>query len=140
MPVLVHSGLLVRVACYVHLTPSTLMRLSKYLVKVKIIKLIFSILLLLFIFLRTLLKHPRPENLDGFINMIRRLILRQNEYYILGYNAVWPVESTDVCSAFRFHAGFFLGLFFGPVDHCFSTAGSRPGIGPWHQLYRALRV
>ena len=23
---------------------------------------------------------------------------------------------------------------------CFSTAGPRPGTGPWHQLYRAARV
>ena len=25
------------------------------------------------------------------------------------------------------------------VDQCFSTAGPRPGTGPWHQLYRATR-
>ena len=25
------------------------------------------------------------------------------------------------------------------VDQCFSTAGPRPGTGPWHQLYRAAR-
>jgi hypothetical protein len=25
------------------------------------------------------------------------------------------------------------------VGHCFSTAGERPGTGPWHQLYRATR-
>ena len=26
-----------------------------------------------------------------------------------------------------------------PVMQCFSTAGPRPGTGPWHQLYRAAR-
>jgi len=26
-----------------------------------------------------------------------------------------------------------------PVNKCFSTAGPRPGTGPWHQLYRAAR-
>jgi len=25
------------------------------------------------------------------------------------------------------------------LDKCFSTAGPRPGTGPWHQLYRAAR-
>ena len=25
------------------------------------------------------------------------------------------------------------------IDKCFSTAGSRPGTGPWYQLYRAAR-
>jgi len=25
------------------------------------------------------------------------------------------------------------------LDQCFSTAGPRPGTGPWHQLYRAIR-
>jgi len=25
------------------------------------------------------------------------------------------------------------------LDQCFSTAGPRPGTGPWHQLYRATR-
>ena len=25
------------------------------------------------------------------------------------------------------------------LDQCFSTAGSRPGTRPWHQLYRAAR-
>jgi len=25
------------------------------------------------------------------------------------------------------------------VEQCFSTAGPRPGTGPWHQLYRAAR-
>ena len=25
------------------------------------------------------------------------------------------------------------------IDQCFSTAGPRPGTGPWHQLYRAAR-
>jgi len=25
------------------------------------------------------------------------------------------------------------------VLQCFSTAGPRPGTGPWHQLYRAAR-
>jgi len=25
------------------------------------------------------------------------------------------------------------------VDQCFSTAGPRPGTGPWHQLHRAAR-
>jgi len=27
----------------------------------------------------------------------------------------------------------------GHLGQCFSTAGSRPGTGPWHQLYRAAR-
>ena len=27
----------------------------------------------------------------------------------------------------------------GVVEQCFSTAGLRPGTGPWHQLYRAAR-
>jgi len=27
----------------------------------------------------------------------------------------------------------------GPIGQCFSTAGPRPGVGPWHQLYRAAR-
>jgi hypothetical protein len=26
------------------------------------------------------------------------------------------------------------------VEQCFSTAGPRPGTGPWHQLYRAARI
>jgi hypothetical protein len=26
------------------------------------------------------------------------------------------------------------------LDQCFSTAGPRPGTGPWHQLYRAARI
>jgi len=26
-----------------------------------------------------------------------------------------------------------------PLTQCFSTAGPRPGTGPWHQLYRAAR-
>jgi len=26
-----------------------------------------------------------------------------------------------------------------PLYQCFSTAGPRPGTGPWHQLYRAAR-
>jgi len=26
-----------------------------------------------------------------------------------------------------------------PLDQCFSTAGLRPGTGPWHQLYRPAR-
>ena len=26
-----------------------------------------------------------------------------------------------------------------PLGQCFSTAGPRPGTGPWHQLYRATR-
>jgi len=26
-----------------------------------------------------------------------------------------------------------------PIMQCFSTAGPRPGTGPWHQLYRAAR-
>jgi len=26
-----------------------------------------------------------------------------------------------------------------PLSQCFSTAGPRPGTGPWHQLYRAAR-
>jgi hypothetical protein len=26
------------------------------------------------------------------------------------------------------------------VDQCFSTAGPRPGTGPWQQLYRAARI
>jgi len=35
-------------------------------------------------------------------------------------------------------------MMFGDLDHedldqCFSTAGPRPGAGPWHQLYRAAR-
>ena len=25
------------------------------------------------------------------------------------------------------------------VEQCFSTAGPRPGTGPWHQIYRAAR-
>ena len=25
------------------------------------------------------------------------------------------------------------------LNQCFSTAGPRPGTGPWHQLYRAAR-
>jgi len=25
------------------------------------------------------------------------------------------------------------------LDQCFSTAGPRPGTGPWHQLYRSAR-
>ena len=25
------------------------------------------------------------------------------------------------------------------LDQCFSTAGPRPGSGPWHQFYRAAR-
>ena len=25
------------------------------------------------------------------------------------------------------------------IGQCFSTAGPRPGTGPWHQLYRAVR-
>ena len=25
------------------------------------------------------------------------------------------------------------------LSQCFSTAGPRPGAGPWHQLYRAAR-
>jgi len=25
------------------------------------------------------------------------------------------------------------------LDQCFSTAGPRPGTGPWYQLYRAAR-
>jgi len=25
------------------------------------------------------------------------------------------------------------------LNQCFSTAGPRPGTGPWHQLYRAVR-
>ena len=25
------------------------------------------------------------------------------------------------------------------IDQCFSTAGPRPGTGPWPQLYRAVR-
>jgi len=25
------------------------------------------------------------------------------------------------------------------LGQCFSTAGPRPGTGPWHQLYRAAR-
>jgi hypothetical protein len=25
------------------------------------------------------------------------------------------------------------------IDQCFSTAGPRPGTGPWHQLYRVAR-
>jgi len=25
------------------------------------------------------------------------------------------------------------------LTQCFSTAGPRPGTGPWHQLYRAAR-
>jgi len=29
--------------------------------------------------------------------------------------------------------------FVSAVHHCFSTAGPRPGTGPWHQLYRAAR-
>ena len=27
----------------------------------------------------------------------------------------------------------------GRLVQCFSTAGPRPGTGPWHQLYRAAR-
>jgi hypothetical protein len=27
----------------------------------------------------------------------------------------------------------------GTLDQCFSTAGPRPGTGPWHQLYLAAR-
>jgi len=26
-----------------------------------------------------------------------------------------------------------------PLRQCFWTAGPRPGTGPWHQLYRAVR-
>jgi len=25
------------------------------------------------------------------------------------------------------------------LDQCFSTAGPRPGTGPWHQLYQAVK-
>jgi len=25
------------------------------------------------------------------------------------------------------------------LEQCFSTAGPRPGTGPWHQLYQAAR-
>ena len=27
----------------------------------------------------------------------------------------------------------------GTLQECFSTAGPRPGTGPWHQLHRAAR-
>ena len=27
----------------------------------------------------------------------------------------------------------------GLLEQCFSNAGPRPGTGPWHQLYRAVR-
>jgi hypothetical protein len=27
----------------------------------------------------------------------------------------------------------------GRLEQCFSTAGTRPSTGPWHQLYRAAR-
>ena len=30
-------------------------------------------------------------------------------------------------------------LFNVTLDQCFSTAGPRPGTGPWHQLYWAAR-
>jgi hypothetical protein len=26
------------------------------------------------------------------------------------------------------------------LDQCFSTAGPKPGTGPWHQLYRAATI
>jgi len=26
------------------------------------------------------------------------------------------------------------------LNQCFSTAGPRPGTGPWHQLYQAARA
>jgi hypothetical protein len=32
-----------------------------------------------------------------------------------------------------------LGIGDDHLDQCFSTAGSRPGTGPWHQLFRAAR-
>jgi len=28
---------------------------------------------------------------------------------------------------------------YGGLIQCFSTAGPRPGAGPWHQFYRAAR-
>jgi len=30
-------------------------------------------------------------------------------------------------------------LVWNPLCQCLSTAGPRPGTGPWHQLYRAAR-
>ena len=33
----------------------------------------------------------------------------------------------------------FYNLTLNSVVQCFSTAGQRPGTGPWHQLYRAAK-
>ena len=37
------------------------------------------------------------------------------------------------------HAFFPLNTAACRIEQCFSTAGPRPGTGPWHQLYRAAR-
>jgi len=33
----------------------------------------------------------------------------------------------------------FFVILISTLHQCFSTAGLRPGTGPWHQLYRAAR-
>jgi len=42
-------------------------------------------------------------------------------------------------SSLNFYYCFITQLLNWHLDQCFSTAGPRPGTGPWHQLYRAAR-
>jgi hypothetical protein len=54
-----------------------------------------------------------------------------NKKYILKFNKrLKEMVGRDSSVGIAIHCG---------LDQCFSTAGPRPGTGPWHQLYRVAR-
>ena len=57
-----------------------------------------------------------------------------------GSEKLWTATSGKLIKAvYASYIYDYIGCQSGRLEQCFSTAGPRPGTGPWHQLYRAAR-
>ena len=86
------------------------------------------------------LDMPRPSHSSWFGHPI----VSVEQYKSRGSSLYSLVQSPVTSSPFGpntlvlLHSSSLL-LTFDAIGQCFSTAGPRPGTGPWHQLYRAAR-
>jgi hypothetical protein len=58
----------------------------------------------------------------------------------LGRRSSWRRTMSPAWTCLTFYLAEWLHGSFLTLGQCFSTTGPWPGTGPWHQLYRAMRI
>jgi len=84
--------------------------------------------------------RPRPRRgcsaIDGWTGGMYSI---PQNFCPLELSTLYPYSSLCTCYWLKFEICILSPDTISCLGQCFSTAGPRPGTGPWHQLYRAAK-